>query len=449
MSSNALVDRQGASAGTGQKLYARARQIIPGGTQLLSKRPEMFLPEQWPVYYERAKGAEVWDLDGKRYVDASIGGVGTAILGYADPEVEQAVIGAVRAGSMCTLNCPEEVELAELLLELHPWANMVRYGRGGGEIMAMAVRIARASTGRDKIAFCGYHGWHDWYLSTNLAHDNALAPHLLAGLEPAGVPAGLAGTMLPFKYNQIDELRAIVGQHGPELAAIVIEPCRSAGPAPGFLEEVRAIASKSGAVLVFDEVTSAWRSSTGGIHMDYGVTPDLAAFAKAMANGYPMAAVIGIRAVMDAAQRTFVSSTFWTEKIGPTAALATIRKHRRENVGRYITDLGLHVRHEWERLAKGAGLPITTSGLPAIGGFAFSHEAPNVLATLFTQEMLQRGFLAGPQFVATFAHEAAHVERYLAAVEEVFALIANAVKRGDAEKLLKGPVKHSGFQRLN
>lgn len=278
--------------GRGQELYLKARALIPGGTQLLSKRPEMFLPEQWPTYYARAKGAETWDLDGRRYIDVSHFGVGACVLGFADADVDRAVMEAIAAGTMSTLNCPEEVELAELLLELHPWAEMVRYARCGGEIMAVSIRIARAATGREKVAFCGYHGWQDWYLAANLSEEHALDGHLLQGLEPAGVPRGLTGTMLPFHYNDLDEFRALVAKHGDDLAAVVMEPARSKGPAPGFLEEIRATTRTLGAVLLFDEVTSGFRLNTGGIHLTMGVVPDLAAFAKALGNGYAMAAVI-------------------------------------------------------------------------------------------------------------------------------------------------------------
>jgi len=169
-----------------QELYAKARKLIPGGTQLLSKRPEMFLPGQWPAYYASAKGASVTDIDGNTFIDVSICGIGATVLGYADPDVDGAVKAAIDAGSMTTLNCPEEVALADLLVELHPWAQMVRFGRAGGESMAIAVRIARAATGSQTIAFCGYHGWHDWYLSANLADDTALDGHLLGGLAPKG-----------------------------------------------------------------------------------------------------------------------------------------------------------------------------------------------------------------------------------------------------------------------
>src|SRR2546425_1770446 len=210
----------------GQQMAERARERIPGGTQLLSKRPEMFLPGQWPSYYSRAKGVEVWDLDGDKYVDMSYCGIGACVLGFADPDVDSAVRAAIESGTMTTLNCPEDVELADLLCELHPWADMVRYARGGGEAMAIAIRIARARTGRDKIAFCGYHGWQDWYLSANLANGDALDGHLLPGLEPAGVPRGLAGTALPFGYNKFEELKGIISTHRNDLAAIVMEPVR-------------------------------------------------------------------------------------------------------------------------------------------------------------------------------------------------------------------------------
>ncbi|MBI4449942.1 aminotransferase class III-fold pyridoxal phosphate-dependent enzyme, partial [Candidatus Uhrbacteria bacterium] len=207
-----------------QEMILRARRRIPGVTQLLSKHPDRFAPGVWPGYYDRASGVEVWDLDGNRYLDMSIGGIGANVLGYADPDVDAAVRDAIAKGSSSSLNCPEEVALADLLCELHPWAEQVRFARGGGEAMAIAVRIARAKTGRDAVAFCGYHGWHDWYLAANLGAADALSPHLMAGLEPAGVPKALSGTAFPFRYNQLDELDAIIRDHGRELAAIIMEP---------------------------------------------------------------------------------------------------------------------------------------------------------------------------------------------------------------------------------
>lgn len=435
-------------SGTGQQLYLRAKARIPGGTQLLSKRPEMLLPDQWPAYYSKARGVEVWDLDGRRYLDMSYNGLGSCILGAADPDVDQAVKRAVEAGSMSTLNCPEEVELAELLCDLHPWAEKVRYARCGGEAMAVAVRIARACTGRDQVAFCGYHGWHDWYLSANLGEQDALDGHLLPGLAPAGVPRSLANTAHAFAYNRVDQLETIVAGRGDQLAAIVMEPLRSQAPEPGFLERVRQIATHTGAVLIFDEITAGWRLNTGGAHLRYDVAPDVAVFAKAISNGYPMAAVIGIGSVMDAAQDSFISSTYWTERIGPAAALATIRKHKSCNVPRHLRTVGQRVQEGWRVAAERTGLPIEVGGLAPLAHFAFDCENRQAVSTLFTQEMLKRGFLAAGAFYATYAHSHSHVEDYLAAVEGVFALIVRAVEQHAVEEMLNGPVAHSGFRRL-
>ena len=207
-----IVRNEGAGMGTGQKLYKRAKKIIPGGNMLLSKRPEMFLPDAWPSYFSKAKGCEVWDLDGNKFVDMSVMGIGTNILGYCNQQVDSVVRSTINSGNMSTLNCPEEVFLAEKLVEIHPWSEMVKFARSGGEANALAIRIARAASGRDKVAVCGYHGWHDWYLSVNLntGCDDGLANHLLPGLTPTGVPTNLANTVFPFTYNNFDELRTIV-----------------------------------------------------------------------------------------------------------------------------------------------------------------------------------------------------------------------------------------------
>ena len=436
--------------GTGQKLYRKAKKLIPGGTQLLSKRPEMFLPGEWPAYYSKAKGCEVWDLDGKKYTDMSIMGVGSCILGYADSEVNAAVKKAVDNGSMSTLNAPEEVELAELLTKIHPWADMVRYARTGGEAMAIAERIARAHTGRDVIAFCGYHGWHDWYLATNLARKDSLKEHLLAGLLPAGVPKGLQGTVLPFHYNHVEELEAIVRKAGKNLAAIVMEPIHNVEPKDHFLQKVRRIADKAGAVLIFDEITVGWKLTYGGSHLLYNVNPDIAVFSKAMSNGYPMAAIIGRRAVMEAAQGSFISSTYWTERIGPVAALATLKKMKRIGVAKRLTAAGKKVRTGWTTLAAKHGLDITLGGVIPISSFAFQYgKDSQALKTLFVQEMLDRGFLATNMFFASCAHTDAHIKKYLRAVDEAFATLAQAITTNTIYKKLRGPIAHTGFARLN
>lgn len=436
--------------GTGQKLWQKAKKLIPGGNQLLSKRAEMFLPEQWPAYYSKAKGCEVWDLDGRKYIDMSIMGVGSCILGYADADVNKAVKKAVDNGSMSTLNAPEEVELAELLCAVHPWADMARYARTGGEAMAIAERIARAHTGKDVIAFCGYHGWHDWYLATNLARKDGLKEHLLAGLLPAGVPKGLRGTILPFHYNKIEELEAIVRKVGKNLAAIVMEPIHNIEPEDNFLQNVRRIADETGAVLIFDEITVGWKLTYGGAHLLYGVDPDIAVFSKAMSNGYPMAAIIGRRAVMEAAQGSFISSTYWTERIGPVAALATLKKMKRIDAPKRIKKAGNAVRAGWTTLAAKHHLSIMLGGVVPISSFAFQYgKDSQALKTLFVQEMLDRDFLATNMFFASCAHTDAHIKKYLRAVDESFAEIADAIRTKTIYKKLRGSEAHTGFQRLN
>ena len=431
----------------GQELWRRAKQVIPGGNMLLSKRAEMFLPEQWPAYFSRAKGCRVWDLDSRELIDMSIMGIGTNLLGYGHPEVDAAVAATVAAGNMSTLNCPEEVWLAERLVGLHPWSDMARFARSGGEANAIAIRIARAATGRDTVAICGYHGWHDWYLATNLQNDSGLEEHLLPGLEPNGVPRGLAGTVQPFSFNRLDQLESIASTQ--ELAAVKMEVQRSSPPDPVFLKGVRELCTRSGIVLIFDECTSGFRETFGGLHLKYGVEPDMAMFGKALGNGYAITATIGRRSVMEAAQSTFISSTFWTERIGPSAALKTLEVMERERSWEKVTSIGLRLRSSWQELAGRHGLSISHNGLPALTGFVI--QSPQALAykTLITQEMLKKGYLASTSCYTCLAHTADVLEPYLDALDEVFGLIAECEAGRPVEDLLEGPICHGGFKRLN
>jgi glutamate-1-semialdehyde 2,1-aminomutase len=433
---------------SGSVLWTKNKKIIPGGSQLLSKRSEQFLPDLWPSYYNSAKGVEVWDLDNNHYIDMSFMGVGACPLGYADPDVNAAVKDAIDWGSMCTLNCYEEVELAELLIKLHPWAEMVRYARCGGEAMAIAVRIARAHTRKDTIAFCGYHGWHDWYLSANLADDQSLDGHLLPGLEPAGVPRGLTGTSLPFRFNHPEDIEAICEKNRDTLAAIVMEPVRDNFPDPGFIKTIRKCVEATGAVLIIDEVSAGFRMRTGGAHMELGIKPDIAVFAKAMGNGYPMAAIIGNRMVMEAAQDTFISSTYWTERTGPVAALATIQKYLKHNVPDHLISTGKSVQQLWKKSALEADLDIDIGGIFPLSHFAFGTEQSMAAQTLFTQILLEKGFLAGKSFYPSYAHRPEHIEAYTLPVTDAFKQISKALAEGTIERLLKGPVAQSGFKRL-
>ncbi|MFH1621482.1 MAG: aminotransferase class III-fold pyridoxal phosphate-dependent enzyme [Patescibacteria group bacterium] len=429
-------------------LWKRAKERIPGGSQLLSKRSEMFLPEQWPSFYKKAKGVEVWDLDGKKYIDMSLMGVGSCILGYADDDVNSAVTSTIENGSMCTLNAPEEVELADVLCGLHPWASMVRYARTGGESMAIAIRIARAYSGKDKVAFCGYHGWSDWYLATNIGGER-MTGHMLTGLEPKGVPAGLENTMFPFMYNKIEELEKIVAEHS-DLGVIVMEPFKHKKPEDGFLEKVRVIADRIGAVLVFDEISIGWRLALGGSHLLYDITPDIAVFAKAMSNGYPMAAIMGKRDVMQAAQGTFISSTYWTERIGPVAALACIKKMKETDTVAHLKEIGRMVWNGWTELSAKHGIKTNILGPEAMVTYSFDYGEKNLsIKTLLTQLMLERGYLEACVVYVSLAHQEQHIRDYLAALNEAYAILAKAIKENTVESMLKGPVMHGGFQRLN
>jgi len=408
----------------------------------------MFLPEHWPSYFKKAEGVKVWDLDGNEYID-TYASVGACILGYADPDVNEAVEKVIRSGSICTLNSPEDVELAKLLCKLHPWAEMVRYTRGGGEAMAVAVRIARAYSGKDKIAFCGYHGWHDWYLAANLFNDKHLDGHLLAGLEPRGVPRGLAGTAIPFHYNKIKELEDIVLKNN-DIGAIVMEPLRNDEPEDDFLKKIRNLADKIGAVLIFDEVTIAWRLNVGGAHLKYDVNPDIAVFAKGMSNGFPMAAIIGNRNVMQAAQTSFISSSYWTERVGPMAAITTIKKMIDKDVPKQLDKIGRLIIKGLKTSAENSGLKLKISGLPPLIHLFFDYgKDSQAIRTLFTQEMLKRGVLASATIYVSYSLTEDYAKLYVKAAEKVCNLLEQAVVSHKLYDLLEGPVVHSSFERLS
>lgn len=431
-----------------QELYRHAKERIPGGVQLLSKRPENMAPDQWPAYFREARGCEVWDLDGKHYYDMTTNGIGSCLLGFRDPDVNSSVNRRLNLGSMCSLNPPEEVELADLLCDIHPWADQVRFVRCGGEACAVAVRIARATTDRSIVAVCGYHGWHDWYLAANLGENDALRGHLLPGLNPLGVPIELRGTTLTFRYNNINDFQNIINEYGSKLAAVIMEPCRNINPDPGFLQFVRNETHRCGAVLIFDEITIGWRQYFGGAHLRFGVNPDIAVFAKALGNGFPIGAIIGTRAAMVGAYSSFISSTYWTESIGPVAALATVRKMKTMNVPAHVANIGESIMTSWHSLGVKHGLPVKTEGYPSLAHFTFQHDDAEKLRTLYTQMMLERGFLAGLSIYPTMAHTDEIVKMYSNAIDEVFGEIAGEFSKGSIDKLLKGKVALSGFARL-
>jgi len=353
----------------------------------------------------------------------------------------------INKGNMSTFNAPEEVYLAEKLIELHSWAGMARFARSGGEANAIAIRIARAASGKDKVAICGYHGWHDWYLAANLNSNSSLDGHLLPGLNTSGVPKDLQGSILPFRYNRIEELEKLVQEH--EIGVIKMEVIRNEEPQNQFLEKVRELATKNNIVLIFDECTSGFRESYGGIHKVYGVEPDIAVFGKALGNGYAVTAVIGRREIMENAQSSFISSTFWTERIGSTAAIKTLEVMEKEQSWQVISEIGKNISERWNQLGNKYELPLTTSGISAIPSFSFKSESNLSYKTLITQEMLKVGYLATNIVFASTAHTTSIVDGYFDALAPIFKLIKECEDGRDIDGLLNGPVCHSGFKRLN
>ena len=436
------------TTGKGQDLWEKAKVLIPGGNMLLSKRSEMFLPKYWPSYFSKSKGCHVWDLDGRKLTDVSIMGIGTNILGYGREEVDESVKEVINKGNLSTLNCSEEVYLAEKLLDMHKWANKVRFARAGGEANSIAVRIARAATGKEKIAICGYHGWHDWYLSTNLRDNSQLQEHLLPGLEPNGVPKGLVGTVIPFSFNNLKEIKEIVDNN--ELAAIKMEVQRNDPPNPEFINTIRSLCDQKKIVLIFDECTSGFRETFGGIHKKFGVNPDMAMFGKALGNGYAITAVIGKDNIMEATQKTFISSTFWTERIGPAAALKTLEVMEKTKSWEYITNLGIGIKEKWQQIADLNKVNIKQSGIPSLASFSFLSKNNLKYKTFITQEMLKDGFLAGNSIYVSTAHSDKILDQYFDKLSDLFSQIHLCeIGELNINDLLIGDVCHSTFKRLN
>lgn len=432
------------------QLYDRACELIPGGTQLISRRPSRLAYGVSPVYAARAQGARFWDVDGNEYIDW-VSGIGAIILGYCDPVVDAAVVEQLAAGTAYSINHELEVELAEELIRTVPCAEMVRYAKGGGEACAMAVRIARGATGKDKILFCGYHGWHDWYLAANLRTDAALDAHLFSGIEPIGVPQALAGTAIPFPYGDPSELGRLLDDHRGEIAAVIMEPFRSEFPPHGYLQEVRNLTQQHQAVLIFDEVSTGFRPAVGGAQELTGVTPDLAVFAKSISNGYPMAAVVGRWDVMSAASRMFISSTYWSDTLGLRAALTTLREIRRRNVPETLRNIGAQLRQGVNAAAQQAKLPVTCDGVSFQPHLTFQiddTQRRTQATTLYIQEMAKRGCHGYASFYLNAAQGPAEIDQTLSAVRETFLLIAAGLEAGDLTHLLECDLRSDSFRRL-
>jgi glutamate-1-semialdehyde 2,1-aminomutase len=431
------------------EIYERAKVLIPGITQLISRRPTRAALGVSPIYAERAKGCRIWDVDGNEYVDWT-SAVGPVILGYADEVVDAAVRAQIERGSIYSIVQESAVELAEELVRIVPSAEMVRYCKGGGEACTIAVRIARGVTGRDKVLFCGYHGWHDWYQAANIGAER-LAEHLFNGIEPIGVPRCLEGTAVPFTYGDLEELEALLKSHAGELACIIMEPMRSGEPPAGYLDGVRAFASRYEVILIFDEVSSGFRIARGSAQEYAGVTPDISVFAKAISNGYPMGAVVGKREFMEPAAQMFISSAYWDDNIGIAASLATLRELERRDAVAHFNRIGALFKEQINAAAVAVGLDAACEGVAAHPHIRFGVDDAEVAAkvnALFIQENARRGVILAAGFMFNCAHGEEEVEQTAAVVEESFAMIAEGLDRGTLDQLLEVPPQAELFRRL-
>ena len=428
------------------QLWNKAKKKILGGNSLFSKRPEIFLPEKWPVYFKKAKGCYVWDLNGKKYVDLSLMGIGTNILGYANKSVDDSVIANLRNSNMSTLNCPEEVELAEKLLKLHKWASKVKFARTGAEANSIAIRIARAHTKSSKIAICGYHGWHDWYMSAMLNKKNEISKFLLGGLNKKGIPKELSNLVYTFKYNDFKKLEYLIKVK--KIKIIKMEVIRNIDPIDNFLLKVRNLATKNNVVLIFDECTSGFRTTLGGIHKIFRVVPDIVVYGKALGNGYPITTVIGKEKVMKSAGDSFMSSTFWSERSGPTAALKTLEIMEKTKSYKTITNQGKKIKSIWLDISKKYNVPIEIKGIDSICSFNFVGNNSLVFKAIFISEMLKKNFLANTTVMVSISHTDKILQKYRIAVEKTFNIISKYRKINSSKyDKLKLPV--TGFYRLN
>ena len=433
----------------GQELWKKAKKVIPGGNMLISKNPERYLPNYWPTYFKSAKGCKIKDYDGNTFLDISLMGVGTNVLGYGNSEVDAAVKSVIKNGNMSSLNCKEEILLAEKLVELHPEFDMVKFARTGGEANSVAIRIARAASGKDNVAICGYHGWHDWYLSANLNNNNGkdLETHLIKGLEIKGVPKKLKKTSFPFEYGNYNKIEKIVKEKN--IGVIKMEVCRNTKPDKKFLKFVRNLATKNKIVLIFDECTTGFRQSLGGLYKSTGVIPDIVIFGKALGNGYAITAIVGKKNIMESSQKSFISSTFWTERIGPTAALKTIEYMEKHKTWLKTASIGKKIQKKWHQIADLNKLKIKINGIPSLTNFVFESENNQSYKTLITQEMFKNNILASNSVYCSIKHDDNTLKKYFETLNKIFKLIKNCEEGFDIKKYLQTKVSIKEFKRFN
>jgi glutamate-1-semialdehyde aminotransferase len=429
----------------GQKYWKKAQKLIPGGTMLFSKNPDLFLPKKWPAYFSKAKGCALWDLENKKYSDLCLMGVGTNTLGYANNEIDNEVIKKIRQSNMSSLNNIEEIMLAEKLIELHPWSEMVRFARSGGEANSIAIRIARAATNKKKIALCGYHGWHDWYLSGNLTNPDNLKNFLFSDVPIKGVPKDLKNTVYPFEYNNFEQLESIVSKN--DIGIVKMEVSRNYLPKNDFLEKIRRLCNKKKIILIFDECTSGFRKTFGGLHKLFNVNPDMAIFGKALGNGYAINAIIGKRSVMESAKSSFISSTFWTERIGSVAGLKTLEVMNKYKSWEIISKTGDSIKNNWLKLSNAHNIKINIMGVSSLPNFNFAYEDNLFFKTYISQEMLKYKILAGNSIYVCIDHNKNILEKYYSILDLIFKKIKDCInERENIRSLLKGPVCIAGIR---
>ena len=419
-----------------ETLWKRACRVIPAGTQTLSKGPSQFVDGFAPKYLARGLGSHVWDVDGNEYIDYPMG-LGPVTLGHAHPEVNQAVREQLEKGNALSLMHPLEVEVAERICEMVPCGEMVRFGKNGSDATSAAVRLARAFTGRKHIARCGYHGWQDWAIEESY------------GVRTKGVPREVMALTHSFRYNDISSLEGLLGQY--ELAGIIMEPVSITLPKEGFLEEVRALATRHGALLIFDEVITGFRLAPGGAQEYFGVTPDVACMGKGVANGHPLSLVVGKRQYMREFEDVFFSFTFGGELASLAAAKSTLTVMERENYWSHAWRQGTRLQQSYRDLARTFRLASTTDcqGLAPWTVITFEETGPwsaLQLQTLFQQEMIRRGVLfSGSQFIS-LAHEDSDIDTTLQVYRESFKVLRRAVDENCVDRLIHGRVNEPVFR---
>ena len=356
-----------------EKSWIEAKEFIPDGNNFLSKRPELFSTNKWPIYYSKAKGCIIWDQNKNKYIDLSLMGVGTNILGYSNTNINKAVINKINKSSVSTLNSIEEIQLAKKLIKIHPWSGKVKFARTGGEANLIALRIARAYNNKDKVIFCGYHGWHDWYLSNNLKKKSNLNEHLFKNLKIDGVIKNFKNLTYSFRYNDLNAFKKIL-KESKNISALIMEVRRNIKPKANFLEKIKVLCRKNKIVLIFDECTSGFRCNFGGLHLKYNVNPDIAVFGKALGNGYAINAILGNNEVMNSSKKTFMSSTFWSEGVGFAAGLSTLKEMEKVKPWIHLKRQGKKIKKFWKKMSAKYNQKIEIGGLDEMPSFKFEND---------------------------------------------------------------------------